>query len=193
MLQKPTNKCKTCLYIRLSFLPKYDTVMMTVHRRDKDNVSLGANWNMDGSNMIFQNNIIFRNYHFIVFNGEGRVERGRGKLYTAFHPTHVIKCLSFCLDIFSKTKTFDIWDRYILRKRILQKDFHQVLCHSGKIIRRLAAVSILSLQTFHIGHLKRYVHKFSRLPQKLTCCERFGLQLLQNSEEFIFFTPERPF
>ena len=77
------------------------------------------NWNMDGSNMIFQNNIIFRNYHFIVFNGEGRVERGRGKLYTAFHPTHVIKCLSFCLDIFAKTKTFDIWDGCILQKRIL--------------------------------------------------------------------------
>ena len=33
---------------------------------------------------------------------------------------------------------------------------------------------------------------FSWLPQKLTCCERFGLQN-PNSEECIFFTPERPF
>ena len=41
--------------------------------------------------------------------------------------------------------------------------------------------------------VKRYVHKFSGVPQKLTRCERFGLQLLPNSEEFIFVTPERPF
>ena len=29
--------------------------------------------------------------------------------------------------------------------------------------------------------------------QKLTFCERFGLQILPNSEECIFVTPERPF
>ena len=73
------------------------------------------------------------------------------------------------------------------------KKFHQFLFHPGKIIRLLAAVSILRPLTFHIAHLKRYVHKFSGVPQKLTCCERFGLQLLPNSEECIFFTPERPF
>ena len=27
----------------------------------------------------------------------------------------------------------------------------------------------------------------------VTCCEQFGLQLLPNSEECIFVTPERPF
>ena len=68
-------------------------------------------------------------------------------------------------------------------------DFHQFLFPPGKIIRWLAAVTILRLPTFHIAHLKRYVHKFSGVPQKLTCCERFGLQLLPNSEEFIFFHP----
>ena len=31
------------------------------------------------------------------------------------------------------------------------------------------------------------------VPQKLTCCELFGFQLLQNSEECIFVTPERTF
>ena len=78
---------------------------------------------------------------------------------------------------------------------VIQKntDFHQFLCHPGKIIRRLAAVTILRPPTFHIAHLKRYVHKFSGVPPKSTCCERFGLQLLSNSEEFIFVTPERPF
>ena len=69
-------------------------------------------------------------------------------------------------------------------------DFHQFLFRPGKIIRRLAAVTILMPPTFHIAHLKRYVHKFSEVPQKLTCCERFGLQLLLNTE-YIFVTPER--
>ena len=146
------------------------------------------NWNMDGSNMVFQNNIIFRNYHFIVFNGEGRVERGRGKLYTAFHPTHVIKCLSFCLDIFSKTKTFDIWDRYILRKRILQKDFHQVLCHSGKIIRRLAAVSILRPPTFHIAHLNRYV-RLRLLIIMITISDQMISSALRTLSSFLLAKP----
>ena len=84
--------------------------------------------------------------------------------------------------------------KFLGEERFIKKsDFPQFLCHSGKIIRRLAAVTILRPPTFHIAHLKRYVHKFSGVPQKLTCCEWIGLQLLPNSEEFIFVTPERPF
>ena len=72
-------------------------------------------------------------------------------------------------------------------------DFHQFLFHPGKIICRTAVVSMMRPPTFHIAHLKRYVHKFSGVPQKSTSCERFGLQLLPNSEECIFFTQERLF
>ena len=47
-----------------------------------------------------------------------------------------------------------------------------------KKIRRPAADSILMLPTFHIAHLNHYTPKFSGVPQKLTWCQQFGLQVL---------------
>ena len=132
----------------------------------------------------------------ILFNVLCTVYCGRGCLSLESEGKEMRGCVSLESGIFvADDGTTGRETRGVLRgpRGPKNADFHQFLFHPGKIIRWLAAVTILRLPTFHIAHLKRYVHKFSGVPQKLTCCERFGLQLLPNSEDFIFVTPERPF
>ena len=63
--------------------------------------------------------------------------------------------------------------------RFLRKNsfFHKYLCLLGEKIRRPAATSILMPPRFHIASSLPYVPNFSGVPQKLTFCWRFGLQL----------------
>ena len=42
---------------------------------------------------------------------------------------------------------------------------------------RARVCSILMPPTFHIASLNRYTPKFSKLPQKLTWCQQFGVQI----------------
>ena len=55
--------------------------------------------------------------------------------------------------------------------------FHEFSCPLGKKNRRPAADSILMPPTFHIARLNRYTPNFSGVPQKLTWCQQFGLQI----------------
>ena len=55
--------------------------------------------------------------------------------------------------------------------------FHEFSCRFGKKNRRPAADSILMPPTFHIARLNRYTPNFSGVPQKLTWCQQFGLQI----------------
>ena len=84
---------------------------------------------------------------------------------------------------------------YSQRKKFMSKIFG---CGPFYKKCRFSPISVspccgINFEASDLPHLKRYFHKFSGLPQKLTCCELFGLQLLPNSEECIFFTPERLF
>ena len=56
--------------------------------------------------------------------------------------------------------------------------FHEFPLPLAKQNRRPAAVSILIPPTFPIASLNRYTPKFLRVPQKLTLCKQFGLQVL---------------
>jgi len=55
--------------------------------------------------------------------------------------------------------------------------FHEFSCRFDKKNRRPAADSILMPPTFHIARLNRYTPNFSGVPQKLTWCQQFGLQI----------------
>ena len=55
--------------------------------------------------------------------------------------------------------------------------FHEFPFRFGKKIRWAAADSILTPLTFPIASLNRYNPKFSGIPQKLTWCQQFGLQI----------------
>ena len=55
--------------------------------------------------------------------------------------------------------------------------FHEFSFHVGKKNRRPATDSILMPPTFHIARLNRYTPNFSGVPQKLTWCQQFGLQI----------------
>ena len=55
--------------------------------------------------------------------------------------------------------------------------FHEFSCPLGKKNRQPAADSILMPPTFHIARLNRYTPNFSGVPQKLTWCQQFGLQI----------------
>ena len=55
---------------------------------------------------------------------------------------------------------------------------HEFACRLGEKVRRPAADSILMPATFPIARLNRYTPKFSGVPQKLTWCQQFGLQVL---------------
>ena len=55
--------------------------------------------------------------------------------------------------------------------------FHEFPCRFGKIVCWPAAVSILMPPTFPIASLNRYTPNFSGVPQKLTWCQQFGLQI----------------
>ena len=45
----------------------------------------------------------------------------------------------------------------------------------------------------HRVHLQHYSKKFSAVPQKLTCCQQLGIQLLPKSEGAIHVHPQRSF
>ena len=47
--------------------------------------------------------------------------------------------------------------------------------------------------TFYIAHLNRYTPKFSEVPQKLTFCQQFGLQLLPKWGDADFFPFKKAF
>ena len=55
--------------------------------------------------------------------------------------------------------------------------FHEFSFCFGKKKRRPAADVILMPPTFHIARLNRYTPNFSGVPQKLTWCQQFGLQI----------------
>merc|ERR1712240_810565 len=55
--------------------------------------------------------------------------------------------------------------------------FHEFSFRFGKKNRRPAADSILMPPTFQIARLNRYTPNFSGVPQKLTWCQQFGLQI----------------
>ena len=55
--------------------------------------------------------------------------------------------------------------------------FHEFSCRFDKKNRRPAADSILMPPTFPIARLNRYTPNFSGVPQKLTWCQQFGLQI----------------
>ena len=55
--------------------------------------------------------------------------------------------------------------------------FHEFSCRFDNKNRRPAADSILMPPTFHIARLNRYTPNFSGVPQKLTWCQQFGLQI----------------
>ena len=62
-------------------------------------------------------------------------------------------------------------------RRLKISVFHEFACRFGKKIRRPAADSILMPPTFPIARLNHYTPNFSGLPQKLTWCQQFGLQI----------------
>ena len=66
--------------------------------------------------------------------------------------------------------------------------FHEFSCRFGKKNRRPAADSILMPPTFHIARLNRYTPNFSGVPQKLTWCQQFGLQIFPTWGDADFFT-----
>ena len=55
--------------------------------------------------------------------------------------------------------------------------FHEFPLPLAKKIRRPAEDSILMPLTFPIASLNRYTPNFSGVPQKLTWCQQFGLQI----------------
>ena len=57
--------------------------------------------------------------------------------------------------------------------------FHEIPSPLAFFFCRPAADSILMPPTFHIARLNRYTPNFSGVPQKLTWCQQFGLQIFQ--------------
>ena len=55
--------------------------------------------------------------------------------------------------------------------------FHEIPPPLAFFFWRAAADSILMPPTFHIARLNRYTPNFSGVPQKLTWCQQFGLQI----------------
>ena len=55
--------------------------------------------------------------------------------------------------------------------------FHEIPSPLAFFFCRPAADSILMPPTFHIARLNRYTPNFSGVPQKLTWCQQFGLQI----------------
>ena len=73
------------------------------------------------------------------------------------------------------------WKKQLLRILINENLLApQVLLYSYQP-RRRSVRSILVPSTFHIARLKCYTPKFSGLAQKLTWCQRFGVQVLPKS------------
>ena len=62
-------------------------------------------------------------------------------------------------------------------RRVKNFRFHEFPFRFGKKIRRPAEDSILMPPTFPIASLNRYTPNFSGVPQKLTWCQQFGLQI----------------
>ena len=55
--------------------------------------------------------------------------------------------------------------------------FHEFACPHANYFCQAAADSILMPPTFPIASLNRYTPNFSGVPQKLTWCQQFGLQI----------------
>ena len=87
-------------------------------------------------------------------------------------------CCPICGHHFTHRTHTDISFRFRPGGRRL-KNFH--LSRNSTAARvffcRPAADSILMPPTFHIARLNRYTPNFSGVPQKLTWCQQFGLQI----------------
>ena len=87
-------------------------------------------------------------------------------------------CCPICGHHFTHRTHTDISFRFRPGGRRLKNSiFHEFSCRFGKKNRRPAADSILMPPTFHIARLNRYTPNFSGVPQKLTWCQQFGLQI----------------
>ena len=77
-------------------------------------------------------------------------------------------------------------------RRLKNSVFHEFACRFGEKVRRPAADSILMPPTFPIARLNRYAPNFSGLPQKLTWCQHFGLQIFPK-EWIVYIGEQTPF
>ena len=83
-------------------------------------------------------------------------------MWASFHPLDPSRYLSSFSSWRPKTKKFPFFTKFHCRTRFF--------C-------RPAADSILMPPTFPIARLNRYTPNFSGVPQKLTWCQQFGLQI----------------
>ena len=114
--------------------------------------------------------------HFVALNQLWANKTRSIFFCTPFH-IFILKAESVAVSVVSVPKKFHIenfrWENDLRKKSI----FHEFPFRFGKKVRRPAADSILMPPTFHIASLNRYTPNFSGVPQKLTWCQQFGLQI----------------